>query len=369
MGRLTFNELVLLGVVGYMALDERGALPPHWRLAALRARFQPALVQQLQLQLQQLLQPHVQRLLPLLSDPRALGALAVLALAYALATRRTVQLVAVPELATAPVGARRVRSTALQAPDRPGLIQCYSPSTLQFLGEVAVTPPEGVRDAVARARALQPAWGATSFEERRRVLRMMTAAILRYEEEIVRISCIDTGKPRVDAQFGEVLSSCGKLQWVVEQGEAALRPEARATNMTSLHKAARVEYHPLGVVGVIAPWNYPFYNLMNHIAAALMAGNAVVLKISEYAAWSGSKYIALPRAVLAAAGYSPDLVQLVQGFGETGAALVSAVDKLVFTGSPGVGKHVMRGAAAVRAGAAPERPGVRRPVVTSMSSI
>lgn len=98
---------------------------------------------------------------------------------------------------------------------------------------------------------------------------------------------------------------------------------------------------------MIAPWNYPFYNLMNHIAAALMAGNGVVLKISEYSAWSGERFIALPRAVLAAAGYSPDLVQLVQGLGETGAALVSAADKIVFTGSPGVGKMVMRGAAAV----------------------
>jgi hypothetical protein len=105
---------------------------------------------------------------------------------------------------------------------------------------------------------------------------------------------------------------------------------------------------------VIAPWNYPFYNLMNHIASGLFAGNAVVLKISEYSAWSAGKYVALARGVLAAAGYSPDLVQLVQGFGETGAALVNAVDKVIFTGSPGVGKAVMKGAASVR-GAGRER--------------
>jgi acyl-CoA reductase-like NAD-dependent aldehyde dehydrogenase len=145
----------------------------------------------------------------------------------------------------------------------------------------------------------------------------------------------------VDAQFGEIMSSCGKLDWVVAEGEAVLAPEARPTNFTSMHKVARVEYAPLGVVGVIAPWNYPFYNLYNHIASGLFAGNACVLKISEYAAWSGAAYIRVARDALAAHGYSPDLVQLVQGFGETGAALVAACDKVIFTGSPGIGKAVM----------------------------
>jgi acyl-CoA reductase-like NAD-dependent aldehyde dehydrogenase len=199
---------------------------------------------------------------------------------------------------------------------------------------------------VARGKAVQAAWARTTFAERRRVLRMIKAVIMAQQDDIVRLSCIDTGKTRVDAQFGEVLSSLGKLDWVIDHGEAALAPEARPTNFTSMHKRARVEYHPLGVIGVIAPWNYPFYNLFNHIAAALFAGNAAVLKMSEYSAWSGAKYIAVARDVLAAAGHDPDLVQLVQGFGDVGAALVAAADKVIFTGSPGVGKLVMRGASA-----------------------
>ena len=73
-----------------------------------------------------------------------------------------------------------------------------------------------------------------------------------------------------------------------------------------------------------------------------------MLKISEYSAWSGAKYIGLAREVLRAAGHNPDLVQLVQGFGETGAALVNCVDKVIFTGSPGIGKLIMRGASSVR---------------------
>ena len=75
-------------------------------------------------------------------------------------------------------------------------------------------------------------------------------------------------------------------------------------------------------------WNYPFYNMYNHISASLLSGNAVVVKISEYAAWSGSLYISLARRCLEACGHDPDLVQLVQGLGETGSALVSHVDKV-----------------------------------------
>lgn len=238
----------------------------------------------------------------------------------------------------------RVTTTDLRLATAPEVIQCYEPATLAFLGTVRVTSPEEVAVVVAKGRACQALWGQSSWEARRHVLRMIKRAILAQTDDIVRLSCMDTGKPRMDAQFGEILASCGKLEWVIAEGERVLAPESRATNLTSLHKVARVEYTPLGVVGVIAPWNYPFYNMYNHIASGLFAGNAVVIKISEYSAWSGAHFITLVRDVLAAAGHSPDLVQLVQGFGETGAALVAAADKLVFTGSPGVGKAVMSGA-------------------------
>jgi acyl-CoA reductase-like NAD-dependent aldehyde dehydrogenase len=148
----------------------------------------------------------------------------------------------------------------------------------------------------------------------------------------------------IDAQFGEILSTLGKLSWVIAEGQNVLAPQTRATDFTSMHKRARVEYCPLGVVGVIAPWNYPFYNIMNHIASALFAGNAVIIKISEYSAWAGDRMIRLARECLAACGYDRDLVQIVHGYGETGAALVANVDKLIFTGSPGIGKLVMGGA-------------------------
>lgn len=236
-----FNEVILSGVVAYMALDIKGLIPPQFKLLALDAQAKALAVPYIAQ-----LRAHV---LPHLSNPYVIGAVVFVAVVYVLFLRPGVEVVKVPALAAGPVPQRRVASTALVLPSRPGLIQCYSPSTLQFLGEVPITPAAGVRAAVARARALQPGWAATSFAERRRVLRMMSAAILAHEEDIVRLSCIDTGKPRVDAQFGEILSSLGKLDWVVARGEEVLRPEARTTNLTSAHKTARVEYHPLGVIG------------------------------------------------------------------------------------------------------------------------
>ena len=146
-------------------------------------------------------------------------------------------------------GARRVTTPALTLPSRPGVIQCYSPATLTFLGEVEITTPDEVRRAVAKCRALQPAWASTSFAERKRVLQMMKAVLLEQQDDIVRLSCMDTGKPRVDAIFGEVMSTLGKLDWLLGHGEAALAPETRTTNFTSIHKRARVEYVPLGVIG------------------------------------------------------------------------------------------------------------------------
>ena len=252
------RELLLSTALAWLLLDAAGYLPPAYggaaTLRSLGAAAAPALAAALSL-----LSGLSTLLIPAGTPPLAVAAalLCIAAAAYTLLSPAAPSAVRVPELTPAPISSRRVSTTALSLASRPGLIQCYSPSTLQFLGEVPVTSGAGVRAVVARARALQPAWGATSFRERRRVLRTMSATILAHADEIVRLSCIDTGKPRVDAQFGEILSSLGKLAWVAAEGEAVLRPQARLTNLTSAHKAAAVEYHPLGVIGVVAPFNYP----------------------------------------------------------------------------------------------------------------
>lgn len=151
----------------------------------------------------------------------------------------------------------------------------------------------------------------------------------------------------IDALLGEVLTTCEKISYVCKHGESALQREHRPTSILTLHKKAYVEYLPLGVLGVISPWNYPFHNVMNHVISGIFAGNAVVCKLSEHTSWSGKYVGEIISRSLEAAGYSADLVQIITGLGETGQALVASpgVDKIIFTGSTAVGKKVMKAAA------------------------
>ena len=93
----------------------------------------------------------------------------------------------------------------------------------------------------------------------------------------------------LEAFLGEILTTAEKADWVCEFGEAALAPEARPTSTAMMHKKAWVEYHPLGVLGVIAPWNYPYHNMYNHIISGLFTGNAVVCKVSGAMCYRAAK--------------------------------------------------------------------------------
>ncbi|KAF9619816.1 hypothetical protein IFM89_009567 [Coptis chinensis] len=188
-------------------------------------------------------------------------------------------------------------------------------------------------------------------------------------ESLQKLSSRDTGKTMVDASLGEIMTTCEKLTWLLAEGERWLKPEyrfllekqvkervKRARNLSSgglsrrssgrsmLHKKSRVEFHPLGVIGAIVSWNYPFHNIFNPMLAAVFSGNGIVIKVSEHASWSGCFYFRIIQAALAAVGAPDNLVHVITGFAETGEALVSSVDKIIFVGSPGVGKMIMRSA-------------------------
>ncbi|HEY2749509.1 MAG TPA: aldehyde dehydrogenase family protein [Polyangia bacterium] len=224
-------------------------------------------------------------------------------------------------------------------------IVCVDPATRAPLGSVRVDSPAEVDAAVARAKAAQKSWGTTSFAERRRVLGALLAYTVEHKEEICAEVQRGSGKTRENALLGEIWPACEKLRWTIGNGEKHLRPEKVSSGLLA-HKKARLEYHPLGVVAAIIPWNYPFQNIINPIIPALMAGNAIVLKPSEWVAWSSARFIEALRAVVKDAGHDPDLIQAVQGFGETGAALArSAVDMILFIGSVGNGRRVVQASA------------------------
>lgn len=223
----------------------------------------------------------------------------------------------------------------------PKKIPCFDPATGERLGEVPVDGPAEVRAAVRRAREAQRRWRETSFAERRRVLRHMLDHLLDHADELVDAVVRDSGKTRENAMLGEIWPVAEKLRWTLGEGERHLAPE-RVSSGLFPHKKALIEFYPLGVVGVIAPWNYPLQNILGPAIPALFAGNGVVVKVSEAVAWSAPRFKRIFDEALIAAGQSPDLVQIVNGYGEAGAALVSGgVDLVIFTGSMPNGRKVI----------------------------
>ncbi|MCB9682788.1 MAG: aldehyde dehydrogenase family protein [Alphaproteobacteria bacterium] len=232
------------------------------------------------------------------------------------------------------------------APDpRPRTIPCHEPATGRALGEVAVDGPDAVRAAIAASRQAQAAWGASPFAVRRRVLTHVLRHVLDHADELCEVIARDSGKTLLHAMMGEIWPVAEKLRWTIRHGERHLRPERVSSGMM-VHKRATITYEPLGVIGVICPWNYPLQNVMGPTIAALMAGNGVVIKASEWVAWSTARFQRIFDEALAAEGFDPALVRIVNGYGPTGAAVVEGgVDGVVFTGSRDNGRRVVQSSA------------------------
>lgn len=165
--------------------------------------------------------------------------------------------------------------------------------------------------AVARATEAQKEWAKTSFSERKRLLKTILQHVLEKQEHIVRASCLDSGKTKIDASFGEILVTVEKLQWTIKHGEQALQPSRRPTNLLMCYKKNYVIYQPLGVVASCFSWNYPFHSWISTVISALFTGNAIVNKPSEQTCWSSLYYLDIVRDALKALGHDPELVQNV----------------------------------------------------------
>ncbi len=228
---------------------------------------------------------------------------------------------------------------ATAAAARP-VIETIDPRSGATIAVVPDQSAEEVRAAVARARSVAPVWGALPYKERARYLLSVRDRLLDRAEELVEVICSETGKQRAEAVTTELMAVCETLEWYVRHGARVLRPQPVSPG-TMLHKSAWKRYEPMGVVGVISPWNYPFTLSMTPTLSALFAGNAVVLKPSEV-----TPTVGLAIGSLFEDDTWGDLVQVVTGGGATGEALVrSGVDKVAFTGSARTGKRVMAAAA------------------------
>lgn len=142
----------------------------------------------------------------------------------------------------------------------PTKLNCYDPSTRQFLGQAPNMTAAQVHELLVKAKAAQVEWSQTTFAQRRMVLRTIQKYVCQHVEDICRVSSRESGKPKVDAVVGEIITTCEKIRTICEMGELWLQPSYRTTGPMMMHKMAWVEYVPLGVIAPIAPWNYPFHN-------------------------------------------------------------------------------------------------------------
>lgn len=222
-------------------------------------------------------------------------------------------------------------------------IASVNPATGEVLGELDSAGPTEVRAAVARARVAQPDWSAWGVRNRVRVLRRFQEILLAQKSDVARRITQEAGKPLVEALLTEVLVVLDAARFLIDNVFAILREEKLPYgNLVMKTKSGRILHEAYGVIGIISPWNYPFSIPATESLAALVAGNAVVLKPSEL-----TPLIAFHlQALLLEAGVPNDLFQVLPGAGATGAALVgSEIDKLVFTGSVATGRRIAQIAA------------------------
>jgi acyl-CoA reductase-like NAD-dependent aldehyde dehydrogenase len=222
-------------------------------------------------------------------------------------------------------------------------IASVNPATGEVLGELDSAGPTEMRAAVARARAAQPEWNAWGVRNRVRILRRFQQILLAHKTDVARRITQEAGKPVVEALLTEVLVVLDAARFLIDNAYAILRDEKLPHgNLVMKAKLGRILHEPYGVIGIISPWNYPFSIPATQAMAALVAGNAVVLKPSEL-----TPLIALHlQSLLREAGVPNDIFQVLPGEGATGAALVtSEIDKLVFTGSVATGRRIAQIAA------------------------
>jgi succinate-semialdehyde dehydrogenase/glutarate-semialdehyde dehydrogenase len=222
-------------------------------------------------------------------------------------------------------------------------IASINPATGEALREFECASERDVQAAVARARAAQPAWSNIGVQKRVAILRRFQRILLEKKSDVARLITYEAGKPYVEALLTEILVVLDAARFCIENAYRFLREEpVPHVNLAMKTKTGRIIREPYGVIGIISPWNYPFSIPATEGLAALVTGNAVVLKPSEFTSLAALELASL----LHQAGIPKDVFQVIAGDGVTGAALIdSEIDKVIFTGSVATGKRIAQTAA------------------------
>jgi acyl-CoA reductase-like NAD-dependent aldehyde dehydrogenase len=235
-----------------------------------------------------------------------------------------------------------VPSTRTDGGGTAGSIEVENPATGKVIASVPVVAPEQIAEFAARARRAQPGWAALGFGGRAAVMKRCQKWVSDNAERVIETIVSETGKAYEEALLAEVGYAEGAFSFWAKNAEKYLAEE-RVKTASPFAKGRKliIRYEPLGVVGVIGPWNYPLTNSFGDCIPALMAGNAVLLKPSEVTPLTSM----LMGEMLRECGLPEDVYQVVPGYGETGQALIDEVDFVMFTGSTATGKKVMERAA------------------------
>ena len=231
-----------------------------------------------------------------------------------------------------------VTTLRTQGPARPGqTFDTLNPATSEVIATFPVSGEAEVAETVERAHRAASWWAGLPAKDRQTRLLAWKSHIIRYIGRLAELVHTETGKPLADAQL-EILLAVVHIDWAARNARKVLRPRRVRSGLVAINQTATLEYQPLGVVGVIGPWNYPVFTPMGSIAYALAAGNAVVFKPSELTPAVGAWLVSSFAEVVP----EHPVLQLVTGAGDTGDCLArSAVSKIAFTGSAATAKKVM----------------------------
>jgi acyl-CoA reductase-like NAD-dependent aldehyde dehydrogenase len=221
-------------------------------------------------------------------------------------------------------------------------IPVENPATGRIVSHVPDLDAAAVAEMAVRARAAQPNWEAFGFEGRARILLRAQKWLIDNSERVVETIMSETGKTYEDAEFAEISYGAGAFGFWAKEAPNYLADERVKTSQILLKgKKLILRYRPLGLIGVIGPWNYPLTNSFGDCIPALAAGNSVILKPSEVTPLTSL----LIAEGLRECGLPDGVFQVATGRGGTGAALIEQVDMIMFTGSTATGRKVAATAA------------------------
>lgn len=222
-------------------------------------------------------------------------------------------------------------------------IEIHSPKNNNKIGEVEVNSPGDVKRIVTNARNAAYIWSKLDFKKRKEVLLDARSRIVKHREELIELLGNENGKPRTEALI-EITYVCDVLTYYGKRAGKFLKSHRISPHLLK-NKKVTTHYKPRGVVGMITPWNFPLILTIGESIPALAAGNAVVIKPSEWTPLIAMRGARILQETFKDHGLPAEIIQIINGYGETGSTLVDVVDMISFTGSVRTGRMVAERAA------------------------